>query len=224
MTTYYGELAPLGSGKTTAAIEFAGYAAQAGQKIAIAQPSIKLIDQSVHQFRNRWPDVAVRAIHSDISPNVAHELTKHTRASSGGEVLFLTHATLMQTPYWDRRKDWRLIIDEAPQVFYHTEFTLPINHHILLPALETVPHNIRYSHLLPGDVSRLEAIAENRGEDQVDALFQEFARMLTSNKWDMFGTKRSSGRGSRQARSRTGSYWCSDLLIRQSSTGSTASP
>ena len=186
MTTYYGELAPLGSGKTTAAIEFAGYAAQAGQKIAIAQPSIKLIDQSVHQFRNRWPDVAVRAIHSDISPNVAHELTKHTRASSGGEVLFLTHATLMQTPYWDRRKDWRLIIDEAPQVFYHTEFTLPINHHILLPALETVPHNIRYSHLLPGDVSRLEAIAENRGEDQVDALFQEFARMLTSNKWDMF--------------------------------------
>jgi hypothetical protein len=43
--------APLGSGKTTAAIEYAGALAQAGEKFVIPQPSIDLIEQSVRQFR-----------------------------------------------------------------------------------------------------------------------------------------------------------------------------
>ena len=186
MTTYFSVSAPLGSGKTTAAIEFAGYAAQAGEKIVIAQPSLKLINQSIQQFRERWPDLDARAIHSETTDNVAREITSHAKLSSSGEVLFVTHAALMQCPYWDRRTDWHLVIDEAPQVFYHVEFTLPDEYQRLLPTLETVPYNIRYSRLLPGDVALLERIAENPKGDQVRAIFQEFARVLTSHKWEMF--------------------------------------
>jgi hypothetical protein len=186
VTTFYGVSAPLGSGKTTAAIEHAGYAAQAGEKLVIGQPSIQLINQSINQFRERWPNVSARAIHSEITGNVAQAIADQTKASSGGEVLFITHASLMQCPFWDRRKKWHLIIDEAPQVFYHAEFTLPDNHHVLLPALEIVPYNIRYSRLLPRDVELLENIAENKAGDQVNALFQDFARKLVLNRWDMF--------------------------------------
>src|SRR5277367_444586 len=100
MTTYYSVSAPLGSGKTTAAIEYAGYSAQAGEKIVIAQPSIQLINQSINQFRERWSNIAVRAIHSEMCSNVAHQIADHTKASANGEVLFLTHAALMQGPYW----------------------------------------------------------------------------------------------------------------------------
>ena len=142
MTTYYGVSAPLASGKTTAAIEFAGRAAQLGEKFVIAQPSINLIKQSIQQFRERWPNVAARAIHSETSENVVREISDHTKASAFGEVLFVSHAALVQSLHWHRRSDWHLIIDEAPQVFYYSEFTLPTNYGVLLPALETAPHNV----------------------------------------------------------------------------------
>jgi hypothetical protein len=186
MTTYYGVSAPLGSGKTTAAIEFAGYSAQAGEKIAIAQPSIRLINQSLAQFRDRWPNLPVGAIHSDNCQKVGAEISAHTRASSGGEVLFLTHSTLMQSPYWDRQKEWRLIIDEAPAVVFHAELSLTDHHHILLPALETEPYNIRYSRLIPGNIALLEKMADNESKDMVSALFQELTRKMASHRWDMF--------------------------------------
>jgi hypothetical protein len=176
----------LGSGKTTAAIEFAGYGAQAGEKFVIAQPSINLINQSLRQFRRKWPNVAVRAIHSETTSNVAREISNHTKASSSGEVLFITHVALAQSIYWHRRPEWHLIIDEAPQVFCHAEFTLPARYDVLLPALEIVQHNVRYSRVLPGDASLLCDIAENRGRDQVNALFQEFAAKVVSDQWDMF--------------------------------------
>ena len=186
MTTFYGVSAPLASGKTTAAVEFAGRAAQVGEKFIIAQPSINLINQSIRQFQERWPNVAVRAIHSETTNNVVRAISDHTKASTTGEVLFVTHAALMQSVYWHHRKDWHLIIDEAPQVFYHAEFTLPVNHDDLLPALEIEPHNVRYSRLVPGDAALLEDIATNRRGDQVHALFQEFAAKLASNRWDLF--------------------------------------
>jgi hypothetical protein len=186
VTTFYGVSAPLASGKTTAAIEYAGRAAQAGEKFVIAQPSINLINQSIQQFQERWPNVAVRAIHSETTSNVVRAISDHTKVSTTGEVLFVTHASLMQSVYWHHRRDWHLVIDEAPQVFYHAEFTLPANYSDLLPALEIEPHNVRYSRLLPGDVALLEDIATNRQGDQVHALFQEFAAKLASNRWEMF--------------------------------------
>jgi hypothetical protein len=186
VTTYYGVSAPLASGKTTAAIEFAGRAAQVGEKFVIAQPSINLINQSVQQFHERWPNVAVQAIHSGITDNVVREISNHTKASAVGGVLFVTHAALVQSLYWHRRSEWHLIIDEAPQVVYHTEFILPAKYGVLLPALATAPYNVRYSRLLPGGVRLLEEFADNLGHDQVNALFQEFAAKLASAKWNMF--------------------------------------
>jgi hypothetical protein len=186
VTSFYGVSAPLASGKTTAAVEFAGRAARVGEKFIIAQPSINLINQSIRQFQERWPNLAVRAIHSETTNNVVRGISDHTKASTTGEVLFVTHAALMQSVYWRHRKDWHLIIDEAPQVFYHAEFTLPVNHDDLLPALEVEPYNVRYSRLVRGDVALLEEIAINRRGDQVHALFQEFGAKLASNRWDLF--------------------------------------
>jgi hypothetical protein len=186
VTEYYGVSAPLGSGKTTAAIEFAGRLAQTGVKYVIAQPSINLINQSIGQFSERWSNVAGRAIHSETTDNVAREIANHTRAISSGEALFVTHAALMQSVYWDRRSEWHLIVDEAPQVFYHMEFTLPHHYDDLLPALDVIPYNVRYSRLRPCDVALLNEIAENSGGDQVCGLFQQFAAKLASRKWDMF--------------------------------------
>ena len=128
----------------------------------------------------------MRAIHSETTNNVVRAISDHTKASTTGEVIFVTHAALMQSVYWHHRKDWHLIIDEAPQVFYQAEFTLPVNHDDLLPGLEAEPYNVRYSRLVPGDAALLEDIATNRRGDQVHALFQEFAAKLASNRWDLF--------------------------------------
>jgi hypothetical protein len=188
VSTYYGVSAPLGSGKTTAALDYSGRQGLAGQKVVIAQPSINLIKQSVEQFRERWPKVPARPIHSECGTagNVAKALADHTKEASNGEVLFITHSALMQCQYWDRRSEWHLIMDEAPQVFFSSEITLPKNYNILLPALNIAPANIRYSHLTPGDARLLEEIAVNRDHDQVYSLFQDFAAKLLSQNWGMY--------------------------------------
>jgi hypothetical protein len=188
VNTFYGVSAPLGSGKTSAALNYAGQQAMAGQKIVIVQPSIKLIDQSLGKFGELSLDVPFQAIHSECGSvgNVGNTIATHTRQSSGGQVLFITHSALMACPYWDRRSEWNLIIDEAPQVFFFTEMTLPATYKVLFPALTIEPVNIRYSHLKPGKTSLLEEIAANRNHDQVYSLFQELATRLISGNWDIY--------------------------------------
>ena len=188
MNTFYGVSAPLGSGKTSVALDYAGQQAMDGQKIVIVQPSINLIEQSLDIFRKRSLDVPVQAIHSECGSagKVGKAITAHTRQSSDGQVLFITHSALMACPYWDRRSEWHLIIDEAPQVFFSTEMTLPATYKVLFPALRIEPINIRYSNLKPGDTSLLEEIAVNRNHDQVYGLFQELAARLISGNWDIY--------------------------------------
>jgi hypothetical protein len=46
-----------------------------GEKFIIAQPSINLINQSIRQFQERWPNIAVRAIHSETTNNVVRAIS-----------------------------------------------------------------------------------------------------------------------------------------------------
>ena len=186
MTSIYGVSAPLGSGKTTAAIEFAGLRAKAGERFVIAQPTIDLIKQSTEQFRERWPNVPTREIHGGTCGNVSRAITEHTKQSMWGEVLFITHSALCQDTYWHRRADWHLIIDEAPSVFWMKEISLPVHHASLMPALEGEPYNLRYWRLVAGDDHLLERIARNQREDDFDRLYSDVARKLLSSKWEVY--------------------------------------
>ena len=178
---------PIGSHKTQTAISFAGHSVEmAGQKVVFAQPSIHLIEETTKSFRLRFPNVLATVIHSDNSKNVARDITKHVRASEEGEVLFITQAALIRNPYWDRRGDWHLIVDEVPEAIYHIEIALPSNYGALIPALDIAPYNVKYSRLIPGDDELLTEIAENKGRDQFYQTIEDFAQKLKSNRWELY--------------------------------------
>ena len=186
MTTFYYVSAPLGAGKTFAAIDFSGQAATYDNRFIIAQPSKELVNQSYRDFVQRWPTIQTYAFHRDVTANVSYALTEATKSHvDDGAVIFTTHAALMQEPYLHNRKHWHLIVDEAPAVFWHREHKLKVNHDQILSAITAHPYNAAYSTIEAADPSTFERILRVREDDELDAVFIELADRITSTRWDL---------------------------------------
>lgn len=183
---------PAAAGKTFALKEHAVRLAALGIKVAIAQPSLFLIQQTydglVEEAQRIGRDVPIRAITSaaESVDNVSRELVNHLRHASGGQVLLISHAALMRNPYWHRYEDWLLFVDEIPQVVWSQERTLPVNHGLITEAIDAEPYDAAYAKIVAKDETRLKHIAENAGGDEAYALVQEAARHILSPHWDVF--------------------------------------
>jgi hypothetical protein len=186
MTTFFGVSGPLGCGKTTAAIGYSGYAAQAGEKFIIAQPSKMLLEQSVAAFHKAWPNIGATSFSRDTHSNVSRAISDHTKAASVGQVMFTTHAALTQSPYIHDRTNWHLIVDEAPAVIWNHEYRLKVNHLHILSAIEARPFNAAYSVLEVSDPAVIERISKMRGQDDLDTVFSELADKLLSSRWTLY--------------------------------------
>jgi hypothetical protein len=68
-----------------------------------------------------------------------------------GEVLFITHAAFFRIPYFERKGDWVLLMDEAPQVDMFEEINLPKPHHLVTPHLTLVPGGPVYGLLVANE-------------------------------------------------------------------------
>ena len=79
-------------------------------------PSIFLINQTVNDLASLTPEVRFCAIHGETSDRVIADIIEHSkRTTLDGEVLFVTHSALMLLPYFHRKQDWHVIVDEIPQ-------------------------------------------------------------------------------------------------------------
>ncbi len=177
---------PVGCGKTSKALQFAGQMAEKEWNVAFVQPSIHLIKESIAKFRKEYPNVLVSAIHSENLDNPVRELVEYTNSAGSGEILFITHSAFIRCPRWNRPEDWITIIDEAPEIFSFDELTIPANHNVIIPALSVISVDNRYSRLIPGDEKLLENISKNDNIDEVFKVFQEVARKITSDMWDTY--------------------------------------
>ena len=190
----YSVSAPLGSGKTTAAIKHIGNQVTRGQKVVIAQPSIVLLDQTFEDFKKAFPKLKATRIHGEIVKEVAKKITEHVKESDSGEVLFITHSALIQCPYWEGPEEWHLLIDETPQIFFSENINLPKNRAIILPALKAESYNVEYARLMPGDQQLLRDIAKNAKNDQVYKIFKDWVSKLLSGKWQVYALNEQWGR------------------------------
>ena len=115
------------------------------------------------------------------------EHTKHT--ASDGEILFVTHSALMLLPFFHRKRDWHIIVDEIPQADWCAEFNVTDTHdHIITGhvAIDSDAANLadnRYVRMVPQNRAKLGQIARNKNGDQVFAMFQQFANILVSDHW-----------------------------------------
>ena len=114
---------------------------------------------------------------------------KHTALD--GEILFITHAALMLLPYFHRRQDWHVILDEIPQADWCAEFNIPDTHRLITDCFDVDAEaaslaDNRYVRAVPKDHFRLEQMARNKNCDQVWDIFQQFANVLISPHWSAY--------------------------------------
>ena len=105
-----------------------------------------------------------------------------------GEILFITHSALMLLPYFHRRQDWHVILDEVPQADWCAEFNVPDTHRLITDCFDVDAEaaslaDNRYVRAVPKDHFRLEQMARNKNCDQVWDIFQQFANLLISPHW-----------------------------------------
>ncbi len=133
-----------------------------------------------------------RAIHGETSERVIADIIDHTKHTSlDGEILFITHTALMLLPYFHRRQDWHLILDEIPQADWCSEFNVPRTHRLITDCFTVDAEaaslaDNRYVRAVPKDRKALEEMARNTDRDQVWDIFQQFANVLISPHWSAY--------------------------------------
>lgn len=195
-TIYYVD-ALAGAGKTHSAIHHAVWLAGLGRKVAVIQPSKHLIAESYAKALDMASKVSryipITRIDSDTNPgNVTGALTKHIVHGNpdDGELLFATHSAFLNCPYWHNRDRWTIIIDEIISPVEDKSLKLPRNHGKLTDLLDLETYNAHYSVLKVRDdeasLSAFSALAENEGDDLVDAVFEDVTSALYSADWTLF--------------------------------------
>jgi hypothetical protein len=191
LTLYFVD-GPCGSAKTHSAVRHAHHLARLSKKVLFVQPSIFLINQTLADLASLTPEVRFRAIHGETSTRVIADIIEHLKHTAmDGEILFITHAALMLLPYFHRRQDWHVIMDEIPQADWCAEFNVPDTHALITDCFgvdveaESLADN-RYVRAVPKDRFRLERMARNKHRDQVWDIFQQFANVLVSPHWSAY--------------------------------------
>jgi len=192
VTTLYYVDGLCGSSKTYRAVRHAHRLARLGKKVLVVQPSIFLINETLKDIASLTPEVRVRAIHGLTSDKVIADIVEHTKHTTlDGEVMFITHAALMLLPYFHRRQEWHVIMDEIPQADWCCEFNVPETHWLItdcfaVDADATSLADNRYVRAVPKDNAKLERMARNKRGDQVWDIFQQFANVLQSPHWSAY--------------------------------------
>jgi hypothetical protein len=167
-----------GSAKTYAAVRYAHGLARLGKKVLFVQPSIFLINQTLTDLASLTPEVRFRAIHGETSDWVIADIIEHTKHTlSDGEILFITHSALMLLPFFHRRQDWHVIMDEIPQADWCTEFSIHDHHRLITDCFAVDPEapslaDNRYVRAVPTDHARLEKMGRSITNRQGDLLWQ----------------------------------------------------
>ena len=81
----------------------------------VLQPTKELIEKTVRdELLRRATPPRYHVFHGDIvKGTVAGAITDHFNAADAqGQIVFATHAVLSCVPYWDKKREWHVLIDE----------------------------------------------------------------------------------------------------------------
>jgi hypothetical protein len=181
--------AACGSGKTYAVCSLIADRWINTTNVMIVCPTIKLIDE----IDDRLSDLNINAqkITSDQESNVRRRIIEETKnVPDNGKVLLITWNAYAGLPYFHKRENWKILIDETPQLDRFYNWDLPRNSENLLKHLKVVES--QHSGLL-------RVYPTNRGkttkwlaqeQDSIDEVFRRFFTQLTSSNYDIFVDKK----------------------------------
>src|ERR1700712_1582190 len=113
MFTIYTVNALAGAGKSTAAGDYAFVQASKGGQVLYVAPTLSLIEELSAKLRSRNPSVSIKEIHSGVADGVVSAILASLRSKpQGGRVLLVTWLAFVALPFFPRRNDWTVIVDE----------------------------------------------------------------------------------------------------------------
>jgi hypothetical protein len=152
-----------GSAKTFTATRWAHARARWGAKVLIAQPSKKLVDQTMADLRSLGGAAPARAVHEGTCDGPVRTLVRHTEeAGEGGEVLLATQAALARMPHFRNPGRWDLVLDEIPDAAWERNLEVPETagtfRALFADHVEAVPEDALYGARAAAGALRLPAL------------------------------------------------------------------
>ncbi len=157
----------------------------------MVQPTRELIDRTVNEELLARPDSPeYRVIHGGTIPadtSVALELANHFKScDDGGEVVFVTQSVLPYVPFWTKKRDWHVLVDEELPVIRCQTHRMPQTHGLITDDLEIDDFNASYGRVRVGDKNSLKQKARNPDDDDVLGTLADTLRILTNTNWETF--------------------------------------
>jgi hypothetical protein len=180
--------APCASGKTHEIVNIAAELVRDGNRVIIIQATIRLIEQTIrNEVEQYHPDILYTAIHSENVERkpVGVAIAEHLKCDPGcGELVFITHQALSLVPYWTRKRDIHLFIDEALEVNKFYPIRMPETHPLLTEHIEIHQAHPIYGQVVAG--AKVEKMARNRKEDDIYNLLANINRTLSNKNWKSY--------------------------------------
>jgi hypothetical protein len=172
--------APCSSGKTRAACLYIADHGYSANHLYVA-PSIDLLNQTLKQLGDLGIDA--KAITSETNPkHVRGDIIHFLKATAdiSGAVLLITWHAYIDLPYFHRRENWQIIIDEVPQVDRFYPLMLPHNYRFLAEHLQPFPTNNTELYLIkPKNSYKLKQVLDSVHDD-VREVFRPLLRDVMS--------------------------------------------
>lgn len=171
-----------GAGKTYALCQRVIYGVGKGRRYLIVQYTIDLIDQTTALFRSLDPGIKIFVFHRDaVGDGVKQALASYFRNPlSEGHVVITTWKSFAEMEDFPNRQIWSLVIDEVPDVLRVSDLSVPNEHSIVTDYLEINAITAKYARLSASSVSELKRIYDNRNNDEIWKVFEDFIRLILS--------------------------------------------
>ncbi len=182
--------APCSTGKTRAACKYIATHHTKTNCLYVA-PSLKLLNETACQIEN----IGIKAtvISSETHPKRVKSAVIELLNSSldCGHVLLITWNCYVDLPYFNRKADWEIIIDEVPQLDRFYRLMLPHNYEFLTDQLKVFP--TKYPEVLVVSARKpghLKTVLDGPRDD-VHEVFRPLYRDVLSGNKDVYVDARS---------------------------------
>lgn len=183
--------APCGSGKSWATCKHIAERLIPGHKNCLyVTPTTKLLREIEGRLRE-WNFEPVVMTHETHPKGVVRAIVEKLSNTDehAGHVILITHKAYFQIPYFHRRENWQIFIDEVPQVDHYRRLRLPRSRHLLTKYLQpdrdfSSAYLVR---LVPIDKGKLKRYLESARDDCEDVVRDVLMDVLSPYK-DLFIT------------------------------------
>ena len=156
------------------------------QNFLYVAPSLQLLAEIAERLRSM--EVFPRMITSDTHPKTVKKAVMEALESAPelGCVLLITWQALAELPFFPRRSEWQLVVDEIPQTDCFYKLKVPFNQRFITEWVEIdYAVNEGVALLKARDEGKLKSFL-NKPRDDVHGLFTNFLRDVVSRNKDVF--------------------------------------